>query len=108
MPMERGEDREGRGEKSSAYLHVCGYVSCRKPKLSVTDAGFAADRVFYTQPYAQPPNSSDRLYSSGGSLSLGMTSRTTVRDETKGKRSQFRESRSHVLVNEQYYFDTFG
>ena len=33
-------------------------VSSRKAKLSVTDAGFGTDQLFYTRPFAQPPNSS--------------------------------------------------
>lgn len=111
---ERGKRRER--EKASLTFMFAARVWCRKAKLSVTDAGFGVDQVFYTRPFAQPPNSSDRFYSSfshrrwccrrlscfsfrGGSRGLGRDEerrndaterparKGTGRDETKGKRS---------------------
>lgn len=116
--MGRGVGWGGREEKrKKRRLPSClQLVWCRKAKLSVTDAGFDVDQVFYTRPFAQPPNSSDRFYSSlsrvrwrcrrlscfsfrGGSRGLGRDEerrndaterpawKGTGRDETKGKRS---------------------
>lgn len=111
--MGRGGEEKRKKRRLPSCLQL---VWCRKAKLSVTDAGFDVDQVFYTRPFAQPPNSSDRFYSSfsrvrwrsrrlscfsfrGGSRGLGRDEerrndaterpawKGTGRDETKGKRS---------------------
>lgn len=51
----RGRERTGKKWRLPSCWQL---VSSRKAKLSVTDAGFGTDQLFYTRPFAQPPNSS--------------------------------------------------